>query len=503
MTRQRTRRHKGLATPTLGEGGPVRRSLGEGGFALVYMAVFLTFLLIATGLAVDGGRAYVVKAQLSKAVDGAALSAARNLNSGSPRTEAEKIFRANFPDGYLGVTSVTNPTTDASFFDMRTDTTTGVNVVTVRATAVVPTTFMRLANLTEVTVSSAGEAQRRMVDLSLVLDVSGSIGSRWPAVRDAAREFINAFDGNADRMSLTLYSYGANVISPMTSTRGFDKTATKAAVPNSLPGGTTAMPEGLYRGWDELRTVPIGQQSGLRVIVLFTDGSGNVVPGLWDTSGIAKGLFTADFPDRTPDPDNITTNSPSIQGLYDTQTGAPGPSGGTPVSWWNNTTVWSGARWMPGTGATPTSSHQHHRSSGIPTSFPLLTNALNVNGMAQASRRPLRNFNTTQNQFPAEVFNIRNAATNLTEIIANAARSDDTGDYPIRIYTIGMGDLVTMLLGTVPESSESVLMRIANDKRSPDFNNMQVEGKYYFAQSEGDVGAAFQQLQNQIIRLSK
>ena len=466
------------------------------------MAVFLTFLLIATGLAVDGGRAYVVKAQLTKAVDGAALSAARNLNSGSPRAQAEKIFRANFPDGYMGVSSVTNPVTDASFFDMRTDDDTGVNIVTVRATAVVPTTFMRLANFQQVTVSSSGEAQRRMVDLSLVLDVSGSIGSKWAAVRDASREFINSFDASADRMSLTLYSYAANVVRPMQSTRGFDKVAMKAAVPNSLPGGTTAMPEGLYRGWDELRTVPGGQQSGLRVIVLFTDGSGNVVPGLWDTSGTAKGLFTSDFPDRN-DPDNITTNSPTIQGLYDTATGTAGPSGSQAVSNWNNTTTWSGARWMPGTGATPASSHQHHRSGAIPTSFPLLTNALSVNGMAQSSRRPLRNFNTTQNRFPAEVFNIRNAATNLTEIIANAARSDNSGDYPIRIYTIGMGELVTLLLGTVPESSESVLMRISNDKRSPDYNSTQKEGKYYFARTEADVGPAFQALQSQIVRLSK
>ncbi len=115
-----------------------RRTPGEGGFALVYMAILITFLLVATGLAVDGGRAYVVKAQLTKAVDGAALSAARNLNSGNPRVEAEKIFRANFPDGYMGVSSVTNPTTDTSFFESATLTIeTGVNVVTVRATAVV------------------------------------------------------------------------------------------------------------------------------------------------------------------------------------------------------------------------------------------------------------------------------------------------------------------------------------------------------------------------------
>ncbi len=70
---------------------------GQEGFALVYMAALLAVLLIFTGLAVDTGRAYVVKAQLTKAVDGAALAAARNLNSGAPKAEATRIFQANFP----------------------------------------------------------------------------------------------------------------------------------------------------------------------------------------------------------------------------------------------------------------------------------------------------------------------------------------------------------------------------------------------------------------------
>ena len=46
----------------------------QDGFVAVYMAVLLTGLLLFTGLAVDSGRAYVVKAQLTKAVDGAALA---------------------------------------------------------------------------------------------------------------------------------------------------------------------------------------------------------------------------------------------------------------------------------------------------------------------------------------------------------------------------------------------------------------------------------------------
>src|SRR5512145_137696 len=263
----------------------------EKGFALIYMAVFLTTLRLFVGVVVDSGRAYVVQAQLSKAVDGAALGAARMLNSGNPRQEAAQIFNANFPVGFMGTTSVTNPATDGSFFSLETIAATGVNVVTVRATAVMPTTFMRLGTLDEVTVAATGEAQRRMVDLSLILDVSSSIGGRWAAVRDAARTFVNAFDGVHDRLALVTYGNGARVLNQMPSSRGFDKAGLISNIPNTLPGGSTAMVEGLYRGWDELRTVPNGQQSGLRVIVLFTDGASNSVPGLYD-GGPSKGLRT-------------------------------------------------------------------------------------------------------------------------------------------------------------------------------------------------------------------
>jgi len=139
----------------------------DDGFVAVYMAVLLTGLLLFTGLAVDSGRAYVVKAQLTKAVDGAALGAARNLNEGDPRGEATRIFKANFPAGYLGTSSVTDPTTDPNFFSLTTDATTGVNTVTVTATAVLPTTFMRLGNIDTVTVGSIGEATRNCCEFRL------------------------------------------------------------------------------------------------------------------------------------------------------------------------------------------------------------------------------------------------------------------------------------------------------------------------------------------------
>lgn len=475
----------------------------EKGIALVHMAITLTVLLLFAGLAADSGRAYVVKAQLSKAVDGAALSAARNVNGGDPRGEAGRIFNANFPPGFMGSTSVTDPATDPDFFDLQTIAASGISVVTVKASAVMPTSFMRLGGFNDVTVSSSGEATRRLVDLSLVVDVSGSIGPDWPAVRDAVRDFIGAFDETSDRLSLATFSSGARVLAPMPATRGFDKSGLQAAVPNTLPGGFTSMAEGLYRGWDEVRTVSAGQQSGLRVIVLFTDGSGNIVPGLFDTSGIAKGVATSDFPRRSPDPTGLTTDTPTIQGLYHTETGNRSPNLSAGPFPWNSTQTYNDPSGTVMEYLPLASRHDHRRSSGIPISFPLQTAALNVDGVSQQTRRGLRNFDAGAGRYPAQIFNIRNAATNLTEIIADAARADASGSYPIRIFTIGMGSYVRMALGTRPETSESVLMRIANDERSPDFNPMQLDGKYYFAATGADVGPAFQQLQSQIVRLTK
>jgi Flp pilus assembly protein TadG len=476
----------------------------EKGFALIYLAIVLTLLLLFTGLAVDAGRAYVVKAQLSKAVDGAALGAARLLNSGDPRSEAVNIFKANFPAGYMGVSSVTDPTTAGNFFTLTTNDATGINVVTVQAAAILPTTFMKLANFDQVTVGALGQATRRMVDLSLVLDVSSSIGSQWPAVRDAARTFVNSFDAAHDRISLLTFGNGAAVLDAMPAGRGFDKAKVMADVPNNLPGGSTNTVEGMYRAWDELRSVPNGQQSGLRIIVLFTDGASNSVDG--DYNGAVLALRTYDFPKNFPDPDSQTWNSPSIVGLFDPQSGNQNPV--YPALVVNAIHGQESTATVPATATSPAipflpvmTSHQHHRSGGIPTSFALQTSALTVNGSAQNSVRGLRNL--TAGRYPADVFNINNAARNILEIIADQARLDAGGDYRIRVYTIGMSFLVQYMLGTMPEKPEDILKRVANDPVSPDYNAAELPGKYYHAPTAADVGPAFQGIQNQIIRLTQ
>jgi hypothetical protein len=313
------------------------------------------------------------------------------------------------------------------------------------------------------------------------------------------------------------FSNGASVVDRMPSSRGFAKLTLESDVPNTLPGGSTCMVEGLYRGWDELRSVPAGSQSGLRIIVLFTDGASNGVPGNWQPSlGYATSMRTSDFPKVLPDPDNQTHADPTLSGLSATSsaqgtlsptitvTAKIDPATSPPKPY----TIWASNRTLMQT-ITPPAPYDYlptatwqsqHRSSGIPTSFPYFDNSLRVNGAAQGSRRTILTDGT--GKYPTTIWNLNNAARNVLEIVANRARNDD-GDYPIRIYTIGMGILVRDLLGTMPEMPEDILKRIANDRRSPDFNANQLEGKYFYAATAADVAPAFEGIQNQILRLSK
>ena len=194
------------------------RSAGQEGIALFYLAAMMFVLLSLTGLTIDLGRGYIVKANLSKAVDAAALAAARAIGNGQSQAtiEANKIFQVNFPTGYMGVTSLQNP--PVLSFSVAGD---GTNFVDVSSTAVLPTTFMRVAGFSSMTVTSSGQAAKRLVDLSLVIDKSGSIGPAWPQVQSATTQFINYFDEAQDRVALIMYSSNTIVYDPISIPRGY------------------------------------------------------------------------------------------------------------------------------------------------------------------------------------------------------------------------------------------------------------------------------------------
>ena len=210
-----------------------------------------------------------------------------------------------------------------------------MNIVTITATATLPTTFMKLAKLNTVTIAQhrrSAAAHGRSVAGARRLELDRlEVGAR-SATRRARSSTRSTRTATAS--SLITFSDGARVLDPMPSSRGFNKTKLMADIPNTLPGGSTAMVEGLYRGWDEVRAVPRGQQSGLRVIVLFTDGASNSVPGIYPGStGRRAACEPGTFPDNGADPDNQTHLNPQINGLYDTETGAASGGSGTAYLW--------------------------------------------------------------------------------------------------------------------------------------------------------------------------
>src|ERR1700686_2099687 len=85
------------------------RRLRQRGFAIVFYATMLIFVIGCVGLAVDVGTIYMIKARVSAAADAAALAGGRSVNFANDvttatnnfTTTARQFFAANFPTGYF------------------------------------------------------------------------------------------------------------------------------------------------------------------------------------------------------------------------------------------------------------------------------------------------------------------------------------------------------------------------------------------------------------------
>jgi Flp pilus assembly protein TadG len=485
--------------------------LGERGVATVMVALLLIMFMGCVGLAIDLGRAYIIRVALATAVDGAALAAARQLPQGenAASAAATKIFNANFPPGFLGAGAVTNQVDFGTAAD-------GSDLITITSRANMPTTFMKVAGFSSIDVGSSGQATRRLVDMAFVIDQSGSLGGQFPAVRTASSNFVKQFDTTFDRVALL--SFSTNVIlhdAIRTPARGFNLGTLQSDIGNLQLAGSTSTAEGLYQSWNQLRLIPVNNQSGLRVVVLFTDGAPNSWPGKFQKvamgcgngngacapngslmpypPGVTGTLVTNDYPAPAGQ------NDPAVTGLYNTYNAANivfvNPTNNPNGRWTsgnNNlkTTV------NPGIPELPNPAVSLHAplggSSGLPLSFPLYDGTL-------PHQRPM--IGTLP--YPNHVQNANNAARNLMESVANAIRADNTGRAPIHIFALGLGADLNLGTGSDNETGSSMLQRASNDPASPDYNPNQPEGGYFFAGSTADLQAAFDAIRDRIIRISQ
>ena len=304
-----------------------------------------------------------------------------------------------------------------------------------------------------------------MVDLSLVLDVSSSIGWQWPTVRDAARTFVDAFDKNNDRVSLLTFGNGAvgarrrcrrprlrqgqgdrrRAEQPAGRQHEHGRRAVSRLGRAALGAGRPAVRPARHRALHRRR---VEQRAGqLRRGARPRPGAPHL--------RLPEELARSGRPDLGQPADR--------RPLRHRRRGTASPSVGVTVVQLEQHL--RGDRQLHAVRAV-SAAHQLPRLSpqlGHPDLVPAADRLAEGQRHRRSRARAACGTSTpAPAAIPAEVFNINNAARNLVEIIANAARND-TGDYTIRIYTIGMGELVRYKTRHAQEMSEDILKRIAND----------------------------------------
>jgi Flp pilus assembly protein TadG len=250
---------------------------------MVLFALGLSSLILALGLAVDIGFAYVTKAKLSKAVDGACLTAMRTLSQGedTARSLATNTFNANYRSSSLDAAP---PNLSVSFL---TDAN-GQKFVTVNATATIKTQFMALLPVYQtLPVSDSAQATRGKLVMSLILDRSGSMQNNGgaTALPPAVGTFVNYFDNAQDQVAMVSFASNATVDVPIETNFISDITSAANALGGHFSGGTFG-PGGLTLGKAQNESVPVSPgQNVVKVAVYFTDGYANVIQDTFSCNG--------------------------------------------------------------------------------------------------------------------------------------------------------------------------------------------------------------------------
>jgi hypothetical protein len=272
---------------------PSSRRSGQRGFAIIFYATMLIFVVSCIGLAVDAGTIYMIKARLSSAADAAALAAGRSVNLANTLAEAQSaavttadnFFAANFPTGYFN-TGPNAPTVTPTL-TQETDgngNPNGVLNIQVTASVAAPTYFMNIFNISNITVSNSATASRRGLVLMLVLDQSSSMNTATTptacqAMVTAAQNFITLLSPY-DEVGLVEFDLTATMKDSPTT----DHTQVSTDIGAITCQSNTNTISALELAYEQIQNTAL--PLALNTIVLFTDGSPNGV--------------TASFPSRFP-----------------------------------------------------------------------------------------------------------------------------------------------------------------------------------------------------------
>jgi Flp pilus assembly protein TadG len=159
------------------------------GNVLVIIAIAAVAVIGSVGVAVDIGRSQMVQAKLQNAVDAAGLAAGATLNTEDLTDVATKYINLNFSQGNLG----------ATLRSVDSELSTDKKVLTITASATLPTTITKIFGNNVVTLDATTEVTRsnKGLELALVLDTTGSMaGSKLDALKAASHDLVDILFGD-------------------------------------------------------------------------------------------------------------------------------------------------------------------------------------------------------------------------------------------------------------------------------------------------------------------
>ena len=264
------------------------------GTVMVTFVLLLLMLLGFAALAIEVGRWYAIKAELSKAVDAAALATARNISNPFVDLTAlmDEVGRENFSPGKLG-----SDPDSLSFTLTRPD----EHKVAVTGHVETNTLMSKLFGVDRIALSNSGVGEKNKVEIMLVLDRSGSMSGSLSNLKTAARSFVDFFSDTQaeDKMGLITYATGVKVDFPLATDFVSDiKTKISDMTISYSTDYYTNMGDALDQCEDDedrngAPTTTLTDQTGLpgdqrvsQFIVFFTDGNATAFRGNYiDASG--------------------------------------------------------------------------------------------------------------------------------------------------------------------------------------------------------------------------
>lgn len=178
----------------------VKAPKSQKGSVLVFLVVLLPVIIAFAAMAIDVGYWYVMKAELSKSVDAAALAGARNVGSPTVGTLVNTMGLANFPARRLGAPLAPTFQTEQDI-DNHTFKVTGI---------VTPARYFSYW-MPAPALKKSAKGKLRKVEIVLVLDRSTSMsGVKMCNLKYAAYNFVNTFTNTQATDRLGLVSFGTN-----------------------------------------------------------------------------------------------------------------------------------------------------------------------------------------------------------------------------------------------------------------------------------------------------